>query len=162
MKVSASFYRSSCCCSQKNLAENGWNSNTQVRFLWFSQKFNLRNTADLLDFTPHRVLSIPSVKLLCCRNAIPHTLRGEVTCGSFQLYIWRINLYQTLSFTSPLWNKLVFKLTEEIIIQSEPEKQDKNQKSKRKFLKTCQILKLYFLTCQFLKFVFFSTCQMLM
>ena len=54
-------------------------------------------------------------------------------CGSFQLYIWWLNLKQTLSFISTLQNKLVWTLTEDIIIQPEPEKQEKSQISEKKF-----------------------------
>ena len=93
----------------------------------------MRNTANLLNFMLHRVLSMGSVKTVRCHNTIPHTLRGELTCGSFQLYIWRLNLKQTLPFTSHFQNKFVLTLTEEIITQSKPEKQDKNQNSYKIF-----------------------------
>ena len=63
---------------------------TEERFLLFSQRFIFRNTADLLHFMLHRVLSVTSVKKVCCHNDIPHTLRDELTCGSFQLSIWRL------------------------------------------------------------------------
>ena len=56
----------------------------------FSLKFILRKTADLPDCILHRVLSRDSGKLACYHNAIPQTLRGELACGSFQLYIWRL------------------------------------------------------------------------
>ena len=65
---------------------------TKERFLLFSQKCDLRNTADLLDILPHRLLSVTTVKTDCCHIAIPYTLRDELTCGKFQLYIWRLNL----------------------------------------------------------------------
>ena len=100
---------------------------TEELFSLFSQKRVLRKTADLLDFMLHRALSKTSVNFLCHHNAIPHTLRSQLTCGSFQLYIWRLNLLQTMSFISSLLNRLVLTLTEDIIIQSEPEKQDESQ-----------------------------------
>ena len=65
---------------------------TKERFLLFSQRCILRNTADLLSFMLHSVLSVTSVKLVCCHNAIPHTLRDELMCGIFQLSIWRLTL----------------------------------------------------------------------
>ena len=105
---------------------------TKERFLLFPQRCFLRNTADLLHFLLHRVLSVTTEKFVCCRNAIHHTLRENITCGSFQLYIWRQNLKDALSFSSPLWIKLAFTLIEDIIIQWEPEKQDKNQISEEK------------------------------
>ena len=74
-----------------------------------------------------RVLFVASVKFLCCHNAIPHRLKSELTSDNFQLNISRLNLQQTLSFNSSLQNKLVLTLTVDIIIQSEPEKQEKNE-----------------------------------
>ena len=65
---------------------------TKECFLLFSQRCILRNTADLLHFMLRRVLSVTSVKNVCCHNAFPHTLRNELTCGSFQLSIWRVTL----------------------------------------------------------------------
>ena len=102
----------------------------KARFFYNSKSCILRKTADLLLFTLHRFLSVTSVKVMCCQNAIPHTLRDELTCGSFQLYIWRLNLQQTLSFDSPLYKKMMFRLTKDIINQSEPEKQDEYQNLK--------------------------------
>ena len=49
-----------------------------------------------------RFLSVTTVKIVCCHIAIPHTLRDELTCGSFQLYIWRLNLYYIL-FSKTSW-----------------------------------------------------------
>ena len=60
---------------------------TEERFC-NSQRCIFRNTADLLHFILHRVLSVTSLKIVCCHNAISHTLGDELTCGSFQLYIW--------------------------------------------------------------------------
>ena len=60
---------------------------TKERFLLFSHRCIPRNTADLLHFMLHRVLSVTNMKIVCCQNAIPHTLRDELTCGRFQLYI---------------------------------------------------------------------------
>ena len=65
---------------------------TKERFHLFSQRRILRNTADLLYYMLHSVLSVTSVKIVYCHNAIPHTLRDELTCGSFQLSIWRLTL----------------------------------------------------------------------
>ena len=106
---------------------------TKVHSLLCSQSCILRNTADLLVFMLHKVLAKGSVKIVSVNNAILHTLRGELTCGSFQLYIWRLVLKQTLSFTSLFKNKSVLTLTKEIIIQSEPEKQYKNRVSEKIF-----------------------------
>ena len=55
---------------------------TKERYFLFSQKCILRNTADLLYFMLHSVLSVTSVKIVCCHNAIPHTLRDELTCAA--------------------------------------------------------------------------------
>ena len=74
---------------------------------------------------------------MCGHNAIPHSLRGELTYGRIQLYIWRLNLTYIVVYFS--YVKLVFTLTEDITFQSEPEKQDKNQ-IWAKIFKTCQIL----------------------
>ena len=41
--------------------------------------------------------------------------------------------YNTHSFNSPLQNKLILTLTEDINIQSEPERLDENQSSEKKF-----------------------------
>ena len=65
---------------------------TEERFLLFSERCFLRNTADLLHFMLHRDLSVTSVKKVCCQIGIPHTLRDELTCGSFQLSIWRLTI----------------------------------------------------------------------
>ena len=104
---------------------------SKMRSLLFSQRCNLRNTADVLHVTLHRDLSVIFVKIVRCVNAIPYTLRDELTCDSFQLYILRLNLKQILSFDSPFSIQLVLTPTEVIIIQSEPEKQDKNQFSEK-------------------------------
>ena len=56
---------------------------TKERFLLFSQRCILRNTADLLHFLLHRVLSVTSVKIVCCHNAISHTLRDELRVAAF-------------------------------------------------------------------------------
>ena len=62
------------------------------RFLLFLQRCILRNTADLLDFILHSDLSVIYVKIVCSHNAIPYTLRDELTCDNFKLYILRLNL----------------------------------------------------------------------
>ena len=102
------------------------------RLLITWQRCILRNTADLLHFMLHSVLFVTPVKIVCC-NAFPRTLRDALTCGSFQLSIWRLTLEHALTSNSPLWNKLVITLTEDIIIQSEPEEQDKTQILEKKF-----------------------------
>ena len=55
----------------------------EERFLLFSQRYILRNTADPLLFLLHRVLSVTSVKIVCCHNAIPHTLRDDLRVVAF-------------------------------------------------------------------------------
>ena len=62
------------------------------RFLLFPQSCFLGKTADLLHFILHRVLCLTSVKIVCYHSAIPHTLRDELTCGSFQLSISRLTI----------------------------------------------------------------------
>ena len=99
---------------------------------------------------PQRVLSITSLKNVCCYNAIPNKLRGQLICGSFHLYIWRLNLKQTLYFYSLPRKCLVLTLTENLIIQSEPEKQDKIR-FRRKSFRSSQILNHNFLTHQILQ-----------
>ena len=66
---------------------------TKERFLLFSQSCLLGNTTDLLHFMLHRVLSVTSVKIVCCLSGIPHSLRDELTCGSFQLSNWGLNVF---------------------------------------------------------------------
>ena len=78
---------------------------SKERFRLFPQRYFFRNTAALLYFMLHRLLSVTSVKNMCCHIAIPHTLRDELTCARFQLYIWRLNLLDALSLVSPLENK---------------------------------------------------------
>ena len=75
---------------------------TEERFLLFSQKCILRNTADLLHFKLHRVLFVTSVRKVCCRKGIPHTLRDELTCGSFHLSIWRLTITRIVFYFSSL------------------------------------------------------------
>ena len=148
--MSASFHRSSSpCCSHKNVGESGWIS-TWSAFCFGFPKCIFRNFADLLGFMLHRALSIGSVKIMCCRFGFPHTLRGELTCGSFQLYIWRLNLLHTLSFGSPFQNRLVLTFTEEIILQSEPGKQDENQISEKIFYNVSNSELKFFTTSQIL------------
>ena len=65
---------------------------TKERLLSFPQRCTSRKTADLLHFMLHRVLSVITVEILCCYNATPHFLRDELTCGSCQLYTWRLNI----------------------------------------------------------------------
>ena len=75
---------------------------TKLRFLLFSQRCILRNTADLLHFMLYRVLSATSVKIVCCQNGFPHTLGDELTCGSFQLSIWRLTITRIVVQSSSL------------------------------------------------------------
>ena len=65
---------------------------TNLRFLLFSQRCILRNTADLLKFMLQSFPSIASVETVCCHNALPYRLRGDMTRGNFQLHIWRLNI----------------------------------------------------------------------
>ena len=74
---------------------------TNERFV-SSQRCILIYTADLLHFMLHRILSVTSVKTVCCHNAIPYPLRDELTGGSFQLYICRLNPKHALPFDDPL------------------------------------------------------------
>ena len=90
-----------------------------------------------LDLMNHRVQSIASVKIVCCHNNIFVKVRGALTCVSFLLYIWQLNLKQTLSFTSHLYDKLVITLTVDMIVQWEPE--NKKIRFWRKNFTTCQI-----------------------
>ena len=75
---------------------------TKERLLLFPQRCFLENTADLLHFMLHRFLSLTSVKIVCCHNTIPHTLRDELTCGSFQLTIWRLTITRIVFYFSSL------------------------------------------------------------
>ena len=72
------------------------------RFLLLPQRCFLGTTADLLHFMLHRVLSLTSVKIVCCHNTIPHTLRDESTCGSFQLSIWGLTITRIVFYFSSL------------------------------------------------------------
>ena len=74
----------------------------------------------------HKVRSLTSAKIVCCHNATPHTLRDELTCGSFQLSVWRLTVTRIV-FDSALQEKLALTLIEDIIFRSEREKQDKIQ-----------------------------------
>ena len=65
---------------------------SKERFLLCPQRCFFGDTADLLHFMLHRILFLTSVKIVCCHNAIPHTLRDELMCGSFQLSIWRLTI----------------------------------------------------------------------
>ena len=65
---------------------------TEERFLLFSQRCILRNTADLLHFNAAQSSVRNFCEKVCCQNGIPHTLRDELTCGSFQLSIWRLTI----------------------------------------------------------------------
>ena len=61
-------------------------------FLWFKLWCDLRDTVDLLDFMFRSVLYGTFVKCVCCHISIHSRLRGDLTCGSFQLYNWGLNL----------------------------------------------------------------------
>ena len=71
-------------------------------FLLFPQSCFLENTAVLLHFMLHRVLSLTFVNIVCCHNGIPLTLRDELTCGSFQLSIWRLTITRLVFHFSSL------------------------------------------------------------
>ena len=61
---------------------------TKEGFPLFSQRYVLGNTADLLHFMLQRVLSVTSVKIMCCHNGIPLTLRHiEVGNDVWQLSV---------------------------------------------------------------------------
>ena len=75
---------------------------TKERFLLFPQRCFLGKTADLLHFMLHRALSLSSVKIVCCHNAFPHTLRDELRCGSLQLFIWRLTVTSIVFYFSSL------------------------------------------------------------
>ena len=82
----------------------------------------------------HRVLSVTSVKIVGCHNAIPHTLRERL------IYVWQLSVVHLVTksltdfvFFSPLQNRLILTLPEDIIIQSKPKKQDKSHILEEKF-----------------------------
>ena len=91
---------------------------TREHFLLFSQNCLLRNTADLLHFMLHRLLYVTTVKIVCCHIAIVHLATKTIT-RILLILLFKLNLVLTL--------------TEDIIIQSEPEKQIENQISEKKF-----------------------------
>ena len=55
-----------------------------------------------------------------------------MTCDGFQLHIWRIGQKQTMRFISGFYNKVALRLTADMILQSETEKQMKNKISEKK------------------------------
>ena len=130
---------------------------TKERFLLFSQRCISRKVADLLHFMLHNVLSVTIVEFLCCHNAILYVLRDEMTWGSCQLFIWRLNLWKALSFNSSLQKKFVLTLPEDIIIQSEPEKQDKNQITEKKFQNSWEFFEIKFSNASYFE-TKFSQC----
>ena len=68
------------------LKRNDWRKGMEFQpecFFLFSQWCILRSTVYLLDFMLHRVMSIAFVKIVCCHNAVPPRMSGELTCGSF-------------------------------------------------------------------------------
>ena len=73
---------------------------SKERFLLFPQRCFSGNATDLLHFMLHRVLSLTSVKIVCCHNNILHTLIEELTCGSLQLSIWRLRIRRTVFYFS--------------------------------------------------------------
>ena len=87
-----------CCVGVSffpSLTQKHWRKHrilTKERFLLFSQRCILRSTADLTLFMLHRLLSVTTVKIVRCHFAKPNTLRDELTCGRFQLYIWQLKL----------------------------------------------------------------------
>ena len=94
---------------------------TKESFLLFSQRCIKRNTADLLHFMLHRVLSVTTVKIICLLSycySSPFERRIDV---------WKLSVVHlaTKSITRIDFQFSSIKtLTEDIIIQSEPEKQD--------------------------------------
>ena len=87
----------------QKLGENGWNSNWRAFSFVFTKVHFEKHIADLLHFILHRNLSVTSVKKVCCQNGIPHTLRDELTCGSFQLSICRLNITRIVFKISWYW-----------------------------------------------------------
>ena len=153
--MSASFHGVSCCCSHENIGEIGWNFNYRALSL-VSQRCILRNTAGLLDFMLHSLLSISSMKTVCCHNATPHTLRSKLISGSFQFYIWRLNLEQAPSFISPLQNKLVLRCWQKTSSFIQKLKTTKNFRLRKKSFETSLILKWNFLIRQIFKQKFYN------
>ena len=74
---------------------------------------------------PQSILMVVSVNNVCRHNAFPPKLGGKLTCGSFQLGTWRLNVENILSFTPLLYNNLVFTLTVDVILQSKSEEKGK-------------------------------------
>ena len=87
--------------TQKTLEKTDRNLSKE-RFLVFPERCFLGNTADLLHFMLHRVLSLTSVKCVCCHISLANTLRDELTCGSFQLSIWRLTITRIVFYFSCL------------------------------------------------------------
>ena len=75
---------------------------SKERLFLFPQRCFLGNTADLLHFMFHRFLSLPFVKIVCCHNTTPHTLRDELTCDSFHLSIWQLTITLIVFYFSSL------------------------------------------------------------
>ena len=92
------------------------------------------------SFMLHRVLFTTCLKSFCYKT-ISSRLEGGLTCGSFHWCIRWVNPWQTLSFTSPLYNKLILFLKLDVIFQSQPKKHAINPILKNKVL---QIVRFWF------------------
>ena len=135
MEVSVFFNRSVCLVAHTKWMKKMAIFLTEVRFLLFSQWCILRNTVDLLNFMLHTVLSITSVETFgVITFFLPDWQTAKLTCGSFQLYIRRLNLWHTLSLISPRYKKVGLVLTEDMIIESEPKETSENKIFSRKVL----------------------------
>ena len=75
---------------------------SKERFLLFPQRCYSGNTADLLYFMLHRVLSLTFVKIVFCHNAFPLQFRDKLTCANFQLTIWRLTIIRSVFYFSCL------------------------------------------------------------
>ena len=70
-----------------------------VRFFMLSQWCFLKNIVHLRAFMLQRLLFLASVEIPWRRNAIRLWLRDKTNIASFRLDIWRLKLYETLSFS---------------------------------------------------------------
>ena len=122
----------------QKLGENGWNSNWRAFSFVFTKVHLRKHIADLLHFILHRNLSVTSVKKVCCQNGIPHTLRDELTCGSFQLSICRLTITRIVFKISWYWR------WQKISSFSPNLKKKEKIRSWRKSFEACQILKQKF------------------
>ena len=97
---------------------------TEERFLLFSQRCILRNTADLLHFMLHRVLSVTSVKKVCCEKRYSSHIERRIDVWQLSvvhlatnynthcllIFLFKISWYQRgqkiSSFSPNLTNKI--------------------------------------------------------